>query len=185
MLQSMTLTDKELGENIRRLRGDMSQKALAERMTELGVKWSQPTVAAIESGERTLKFTEVTVLSEALRLPLAQFVQPGAAAEVLQRSRAALMAHDQLRSAIASYENTRLQLAAALDAIDPEEMTTHQQMAGESWIDLGVLDVVAEMRAEQGADEEGGEATGAFADPEGHPWMTRWASKYSGVGIDG
>ncbi|MBP3977846.1 helix-turn-helix domain-containing protein [Microbacterium sp. BLY] len=182
----MTLTDKELGENVRRFRGDMSQKALAERMNELGARWSQPTVAAIERGERSLKFTEVTMLSEALQLPIGHFVSPGIATEVLQRARATLVAHDQLKAAIRAYENTRLQLAATLDSVAPDDVTNHQLIVGESWVERGVLDVIEEMREEQGIGEDGDQgASGHLADPEGHPWMTRWAEKYSGAGIDG
>lgn len=185
MLQRMTLTDKELGENVRRFRGDMSQKALAERMTEMSVRWSQPTVAAIERGERSLKLTEAVALAEVLRMPMTHFINPGIGAQVIQRAQTALMAYEKLKAAVGAYEDARLQLAATLDEIDPAEVTNHQQMLGETWIERGVLDVIEEMREEQGANEDGGEATGAFADPEGHPWMTLWASKYSGAGIDG
>jgi hypothetical protein len=41
----------------------MSQAALASRVTEMGVKWSQPTVAAIEKGERSLKWSEGVLLA--------------------------------------------------------------------------------------------------------------------------
>lgn len=185
MLQPMTLTDKELGENVRRFRGGMSQKALAELMTEMGVRWSQPTVAAIERGERALKLTEAVTLADVLRMPVTHFINPGMGAQVIQRAQTALMSYEKLKAAIGAYEDARLQLAATLDEIAPSEITTHHQMLGESWIERGVLDVIEEMREEQGADKDGGEATGAFADPEGHPWMTLWASKYSGAGIDG
>lgn len=186
MLQPMTLTDKELGENLRRLRGDISQKALAERMSELGARWSQPTVASIERGERALKFTEVTLLAEILRIPVSHFVSPGITAEVTQRAHAARMAYDQLRAAISAYEETRLQLAATLDSIHREERTTHQQMVGESWVERGVLDVLDEMREEHNSEEAADQGTtGPFADTDGHPWMTLWAAKYSGAGIDG
>jgi len=52
--------DARIGENVRRLREaqGFSQAHMAEQMREGGWKWSQPTVAAIEKGERSLKFAE-------------------------------------------------------------------------------------------------------------------------------
>lgn len=52
--------DVRIGKNVRLLREarGLSQAALAERMRNAGWKWSQPTVAAIEKGERSLKFAE-------------------------------------------------------------------------------------------------------------------------------
>jgi len=46
----------------------MSQAALAAAMREYGWKWSQPTVAAIEKGERGLKLAEAEALVAILRL---------------------------------------------------------------------------------------------------------------------
>ncbi len=46
----------------------MSQAALAAAMKERGWKWSQPTVAAIEKGERSLKLAEAVDLLDVLGL---------------------------------------------------------------------------------------------------------------------
>lgn len=61
-------TDETIGENLQNLRGAMSQAALAAAMKARGWKWSQPTVAAIEKGERSLKLAEATDLLEVLGL---------------------------------------------------------------------------------------------------------------------
>lgn len=50
--------DGLIGQNLARLRGDLSQADLAKKMKELGYKWSQATVWSIEKGERPLRLSE-------------------------------------------------------------------------------------------------------------------------------
>jgi transcriptional regulator with XRE-family HTH domain len=57
-------TDEQIGRNLVRLRGGMSQKDLADRMRTHGFKWSQATVWAIEKGERPLRLTESLALGK-------------------------------------------------------------------------------------------------------------------------
>lgn len=56
--------NQQIGENVRRLRGDMSQEELATRLRRYGYKWSKATVWAIENGSRPLKLTEAQDLME-------------------------------------------------------------------------------------------------------------------------
>lgn len=58
--------DRTIGENVVTLRGEMSQKALADAMRERGHKWSQATVWAVEKGDRPLKLTEANDLAGVL-----------------------------------------------------------------------------------------------------------------------
>lgn len=60
--------DERIGENLQALRGSMSQAALAAQMKKRGWRWSQPTVAAVEKGERPLKLAEAEHLVEILGL---------------------------------------------------------------------------------------------------------------------
>lgn len=50
--------DALLGGNLARLRGEMTQTELAQRMRAAGHKWTQPTVVSVEKGERPLRFSE-------------------------------------------------------------------------------------------------------------------------------
>ncbi|UTT52311.1 helix-turn-helix domain-containing protein [Microbacterium maritypicum] len=50
--------DEQIGENLTKLRGEMSQKDLATAMRGRGWKWSQATVWSIEKGERPLRLAE-------------------------------------------------------------------------------------------------------------------------------
>lgn len=74
--------DELVGENVERLRGDMSQGALAKIMKELGHPWVQSTVSAIESGKRPLKLSEAESMSKALGVDLSELVVSSDAAAV-------------------------------------------------------------------------------------------------------
>jgi len=54
----VTARDEKIGRNIARLRDDMSQKELAEKMANRGWKWSQATVWSVEAGKRPIRFAE-------------------------------------------------------------------------------------------------------------------------------
>lgn len=58
--------DQLIGQNLAALRGEMSQKALADEMRERGHKWSQATVWSVEKGDRPLKLTEAHDLEQIL-----------------------------------------------------------------------------------------------------------------------
>lgn len=64
----MPVEDAEIGRNLVRLRGDMSQKDVAEQMRRRGFKWSQATVWSVERGERPLRLAEADALSEFLAM---------------------------------------------------------------------------------------------------------------------
>ncbi len=66
----MKTSDERIGRNLQHLRGEMSQSALASAMKERGWRWSQPTVAAIEKGERSLKLAETADLADLLGIEM-------------------------------------------------------------------------------------------------------------------
>lgn len=58
--------DVEIGRNVARIRGSMSQKDLADEMRKRGFRWSQATVWAVEKGERPLRLVEAEAVGEVL-----------------------------------------------------------------------------------------------------------------------
>lgn len=70
----MEIDDKQIGQNIARLRGAMSQKDLAVAMRHRGHKWSQATVWNVERGERPLRLSEATAVAELLELESVQSI---------------------------------------------------------------------------------------------------------------
>lgn len=64
----MPVEDTEIGRNLARLRGEMSQKDVADQMRRRGFKWSQATVWSVERGERPLRLAEADALSEFLEM---------------------------------------------------------------------------------------------------------------------
>lgn len=63
----ITKDDALVGENVRKLRGDMAQERLADIMRNYyGHAWKKQTVYNIESGQRQLKLTEARDLLAAL-----------------------------------------------------------------------------------------------------------------------
>lgn len=54
--------DEVVGGNVRRLRGTKRQDELAADLRQLGSEWTQPTVAAVESGSRRVRISELPFL---------------------------------------------------------------------------------------------------------------------------
>lgn len=67
----MNERDQRIGRNIAAMRGDLTQKELADRMASRGWKWSQSTVWSVESGKRPLRFAEAVDISYVLDSSLA------------------------------------------------------------------------------------------------------------------
>ncbi|WP_314473842.1 helix-turn-helix transcriptional regulator [uncultured Microbacterium sp.] len=103
--------DKEIGARVRRLRGDLSQKVLAELMKERGWKWSQPTVVSIEGGERPLKLAEAEDLAGVLGASMADLLDDAPGTLETQM----VMAWADTRRDI---ESTSVQLRGLLERMD-------------------------------------------------------------------
>lgn len=58
--------DKLIGYNLQRMRRDRSQTEVANAMKARGHRWTQPTVVAVEKGERPLRMSEAADLVEIL-----------------------------------------------------------------------------------------------------------------------
>lgn len=144
--------DARIGQNVQQLRGDLSQTKLAERMREYGHKWTQPTVVAVEKGERPLRLAEAAALGRILGRSIPDLIEEEhavaayALAERISRLRnSALVLFEE-------DEQLRLELAVLLDSIPPERMDGRLRAIGESWIDAPIEDVVREFRKYQAAE---------------------------------
>ena len=71
-------TSRVIGRNVARLRGEdgISARALAERVSELGVPMSQSGVSDIERGARTVSADQLTGLAVALRVSPVGLLMP-------------------------------------------------------------------------------------------------------------
>jgi transcriptional regulator with XRE-family HTH domain len=72
-LLAMVEDDGFVGRRLGQLRGERSQKSLADEMRLRGWKWSQATVWAIERGDRSLKLMEARDLAAVLDIQLDDF----------------------------------------------------------------------------------------------------------------
>lgn len=107
--------DLRIGANVNMLRGDMSQAALASAMREMGWKWTQPTVAAIEKGERPLKLAEAVQLSQILGADLQQFIWSDEAIEDERRAIAIQRNADRLAEALGTALSRQLEACVSAD----------------------------------------------------------------------
>lgn len=99
MMLSMTENDESknddlaIGKRVKAARGSTEQAALAKQMKDLGYKWSQATVWAVESGKRTLKLAEARDLSMLLGISILDLLEDQADSDAytwIQRELAAM-----------------------------------------------------------------------------------------------
>lgn len=174
----MTTNDEQIGRNLASIRGDMSQKDLAEEMRKRGWKWSQATVWSIEKGERPLRLAEAAELAAVLDKPFSLFLAEDEFVQVHLATQVVMAADRYLRDAIREYERARFLLAMNLDQVNPSGYVT---ALGESWIDVSAHDVVDLVHAaDEGAAQHELHMAGTTAEEvaanqlEGK-WITRLA----------
>ncbi|MEV7800931.1 helix-turn-helix transcriptional regulator [Microbacterium foliorum] len=121
------MNEKQIGKNIARLRGEMSQGALALRMKELGHKWVQSTVSSVENGERPLKLSEASDLSSIFRSDVDDLLEDTSTPEGKVAS--------QLRGEIAKLAQSTTDLEKALKAYsdDYERLRSTLSLAGRNY----------------------------------------------------
>lgn len=109
--------DERIGQNLAIVRGDTSQKELADRMRERGFKWSQATVWSIEHGERPLRLSEAQEVADILMRPLDMLLAQDGEAVVHAATRTVAERYNDILKAMEEYDEARGNLALALDAI--------------------------------------------------------------------
>ncbi|SIS19652.1 hypothetical protein SAMN05880568_3467 [Microbacterium sp. RURRCA19A] len=96
----------------------MSQAALAASMRDEGWKWSQPTVAAVEKGERGLKLAEAESLVGILGLEQIEDLIERPASAVMSAALGKMnRAADELLDASLAFYDAQFALASALDEL--------------------------------------------------------------------
>jgi hypothetical protein len=112
------INDKQIGQNVARARGDMSQKELALAMRARGHKWSQATVWNVERGERPLRLSEASALSDILRvLSIHTFTVTDRQYKVFDTLKLAAATQQQLEMQVEEVLRMKLQLATEADEL--------------------------------------------------------------------
>ncbi|MBP1241719.1 hypothetical protein ABID92_000453 [Frigoribacterium sp. PvP120] len=112
--------DELIGRNVLRLRGDRSQKDVADAMREFGYPWSQTTVWKVEQGTRSLRLHEADALARVLGSTRASLTMSSREAELDDANSKVARAHRSLDAAIETY----------IDALDELDMVLKTQPAG-------------------------------------------------------
>ncbi|WP_123645112.1 hypothetical protein [Bifidobacterium mongoliense] len=114
-------TDASIGNNLERLRGDMSMDMLAAKMRERGYSWTKTTVFNIEHGKRPLRLSEAADVLVCLKVEPSSYVF-----ELLRSEKEHLWigkvglvsyAEDQVETACENYVN---QINYLLDFLDSD-----------------------------------------------------------------
>lgn len=137
MVSVMPSMDEQIGRNLVKLRGEMSQRDLADAMKARGWKWSHVTVGAVERGERPLRLSESEDIKRILgsQFPLTMADSDTVLAvwngEMSQ-------AHDDLEKAVEHYVDTQVQLQAAGDRAESPRL----REVLTAWLDVSPEQVV-------------------------------------------
>jgi len=173
----MPTSDEQIGQNLAKIRGEMSQTDLAAAMRARGWKWSQATVWAVERGDRPLRLSEATDVVAVLNLGInALSMLTGVDEYVMLRTSMSRMfdANRDLEEAVERYRNAQLQLAAAADqAEDAGAMDGHGALACDDWLGMPVDERVRDVAAGEGPTTAE-EAEAAKAHNAGTPGSSKW-----------
>lgn len=149
------LTDAEIGANVRRCRGDRSQKEIAERMVVAGYKWTQTTVFEVEKGKRALKLTEASALTEVLGVPTSYleqvpegyFVERNAFKASAELDDAA----DRALDAVVEFDRARNTLRSLLLSMRDSEVLAGHESTYQKLVDRTLLQSLKESATRRGS----------------------------------
>lgn len=106
--------DRAIGELVKSARGSTAQTAVAKAMKELGHKWSQATVWAVEKGDRALKLAEGRDLAMILGVSVLDLLEDQAGSDAYVWTRRELAeggrSADQLIDALVEWSARRERL---------------------------------------------------------------------------
>jgi hypothetical protein len=146
------LVDDELiGRNVLRLRGERSQKDVADAMRELGYLWSQTTVWKVEQGTRSLRLHEAEALARVLGASQYALTMNSEESELHDANAKVSRAHAALDGAIDTY----------LDALEELTVVLQTRAAGSArvetsrdWLKHDPASVVADVERRRRLEEE-------------------------------
>lgn len=147
--------DKQVGLAVSRLRGDMPQSELADRMRRAGWKWSQSTVWAVEKGERALKYAEAYDLVRLLDADLHDLLGDAVTLDDQVRSASYQRAAEGMRSAIRAALTQQLDIAAHADRWNvelPRAASWIEVMSPSAVLQEELLEALAQAREAGGGD---------------------------------
>ncbi len=113
-------SDQEIGERLRKLRGDIPQKQVLRRLRALGIKLPALAISRIESGERALKFSEALGLAVVYnvsidRIAVDTYVDADSFALTQEDRRAIAELHTVSNQIAARIEDLEQRLTARID----------------------------------------------------------------------
>ncbi|AZL13747.1 hypothetical protein CXR25_13680 [Brevibacterium aurantiacum] len=118
--------DQAIGERVKSARGSTAQTVVAKEMKELGHKWSQATVWAVEKGERSLKLPEGRDLAMILGVSVLDLLEDQAGSDLyvwIRRELAeANRGSDRLLEALIEWAARRQRVFLTGQAIDDPEV---------------------------------------------------------------
>ncbi len=142
----MATSDDQIGRNVAECRDriGMSQKDVAERMRELGWKWSQATVWSVEKGERPLRLAEADDLARRVfSISAGEFTQADGFTRTQSAMQTVYLAHGALKDAIATFMLGQWNLAEIADDADIFETNFRDRV--EDWLTMSIEDVAREV----------------------------------------
>lgn len=98
-------SDREIGERLRVLRGDLTQKQVLRRLAKLHVKLPDLAITRIENGQRALKFSEAMGLAVVYDIPLERIASDAGRDVGDQADDADRRTLDELRSLMSHVES--------------------------------------------------------------------------------
>jgi transcriptional regulator with XRE-family HTH domain len=170
----MATSDEQIGRNVARLRGEMSQKELASKMRARGWKWSQATLWAVEKGERPLRLTESEDLAEVLGVPSSLLRYPDAHSDVMERVRESGRAARDLEVAVRVLRESNAELALAAAKRRDEIAGTHMDELVRSTLAGGAFEHVASAQEDQNDSPPGPETSDDYWSLHRATWARRW-----------
>lgn len=141
--------DEQIGRNLAKLRGDMTQKDLAVAMRARDFKWSQATVWSIEKGERPLRFSEAIALSDLFHRPVERLLaMEDREAEIQDLASRLQRKAREIQDLFVDYDQLRFELALAFDRLSDDEISGWTN-SHTTWIDGTPAEIVRQYYLEK------------------------------------